>query len=289
MQWHGISEFVAVAETNSFTLAAKKLALSTAQVSRQINALEKRLGIKLLYRTTRHVSLTDEGQIYYHNCKHVLDGLENAELAISQRHNQLTGKIKMTAPVNYGELKIVPLVNQFLVENPNMQIELELTNTRLDLTEHGLDLAIRLGSLENSSLMAKRLTKRRLYLCASTHYIKQFGEPKTISQLAEHNCLLGTLEHWRFMDSDKSINLKVKGRLRCNSGFALVEAALNHLGIVQLPDYYLKQHIQSGRLQSLLNEYQKPDDGVWAVYPNNRYLSNKLKILVDYLQQGLTR
>ncbi len=287
MQWQGVCEFVAVAETASFTLAAKKLALSTAQVSRQINALEKRLGIKLLYRTTRHVSLTDEGHIYYQNCKLALEGLENAELAISQRHHQPAGKIKMTAPVNYGELKIVPIINQFLLDYPSVDIDFELTNTRLDLTEQGIDLAIRLGTLESSSLMANQLANRKLFLCASPMYIERFGEPLGIQQLLSHNCLLGTLDHWRFQQDGKNLNLKVKGRLRCNSGFALVEAALNGLGIVQLPDYYVDQYIASGELVSLLDKFQKPDDGVWAVYPNNRYLSNKLRILVDYLQSHL--
>lgn len=283
MQWHGIYEFAAVAELGSFTAAADKLSVSTAQVSRQVSALEKRLDSKLLYRTTRHVSLTDEGHIFYQHCKVAIDGLDNAEQALNQRHSQLTGKIKMTAPVNYGELKIVPLINRFLIENPKIEIELELTNTRLDLAEQGIDLAIRLGALENSTLMSTALTTRKLYLCATPEYISRHGQPKTLDDLAEHNCLLGTLDYWRFEHFSKQRHVKVKGSLRCNSGFGLVDAALKHLGIVQLPDYYVKQYIQTGQLVSLLDDYQKPDDGIWAVYPNNRYLSNKIRLLVEYI------
>lgn len=285
MQWHGIYEFAAVAELGSFTAAADKLSISTAQVSRQISALEKRLDSKLLYRTTRHVSLTDEGHIFYQHCKVAIDGLDNAEQAINQRHSQLTGKIKMTAPVNYGELKIVPLINRFLIDNPKIEIELELTNTRLDLAEQGIDLAIRLGELESSTLMSTALTTRKLYLCATPEYIRQHGQPARLDDLAEHNCLLGTLDYWRFEVANKQRHIKVKGNLRCNSGFGLVDAALKHLGIVQLPDYYVKQHIQTGLLVSLLEDYQKPDDGIWAVYPNNRYLSNKIRLLVEYLKR----
>ncbi|WAJ69968.1 LysR family transcriptional regulator [Catenovulum adriaticum] len=283
MQWHGIYEFAAVAELGSFTAAGTKLSMSTAQVSRQVSALEKRLDSKLLYRTTRHVSLTDEGHIFYQHCKIAIDGLDNAEQALNQRHSQLTGKIKMTAPVNYGELKIVPLINRFLIENPKIEIELELTNTRLDLAEQGIDLAIRLGALESSTLMSTTLTTRKLYLCASPEYIRRHGQPETLDDLAGHNCLLGTLDYWRFEYASKQRHVKVKGNLRCNSGFGLVDAALKHLGIVQLPDYYVKQHIQSGQLMSLLDSYQKADDGIWAVYPNNRYLSNKIRLLVEYL------
>ena len=237
MQWEGISEFVNVAETESFTQASKKLAISTAQVSRQVNALEQRLNIKLFYRTTRKVSLTDEGRIFYQHCRGVLDGLDAAERAITNLQSTPQGKIKLTAPVTYGELHILPLINDFMLQYPDIDVTAYLSNQQLDLVDEGFDLAIRLGKLNDSSLMAKKLTERTNFVCASPAYLEKYGIPHSLSELNKHNCLLGTRDYWHFSESGKEKNLRVAGKLRCNSGSVLVDAALKGLGIVQLPDY----------------------------------------------------
>jgi DNA-binding transcriptional LysR family regulator len=283
MKWEGISEFVYVAETESFTHASKKMLISTAQVSRQVSALEKRLNIKLFYRTTRKVSLTEEGRIFYQHCRGVLDGLDEAERAINNLQINPQGKIKLTAPVTFGEQKILPLVNDFMKKYHDVEVSAYLSNQQFDLVEEGYDLAIRLGKLGDSTMMAKKLGKRINYLCASPAYLNKYGVPHVLSELKQHSCLLGTLDYWHFTDSGRDKPLRVSGRLRYNSGVSLVDAALKGLGIVQLPDYYVQQYLQNGELVSLLDDYREPDGGIWALYPQNRHLSPKIRLLVDYL------
>lgn len=287
MQWEGISEFVFVAENESFTQASKKMAISTAQVSRQVSALEKRLNIKLFYRTTRKVSLTEEGRVFYQHCRNVLDGLEAAERAITNLQSKPQGKIKLTAPVTYGEQQILPLVNDFMRQYGDVEVVAYLSNQNIDLVEGGYDLAIRLGQLTDSSMMAKKLGKRTNYVCASPAYLKKHGIPHSLSELNKHSCLLGTLDYWHFRESGREKNIRVKGKLRYNSGFGLVDAALKGLGIVNLPDYYVQHHLQNGALITLLDNNRVQDEGIWAVYPQNRHLSPKIRLLVDYLAEKL--
>ena len=288
MQWDGISEFVNVAETDSFTQAAKKLGLSTAQVSRQVNALEQRLNIKLFYRTTRKVSLTEEGQVFYQHCRGVLDGLDAAERAITNLQLKPQGKIKLTAPVTYGEQQVLPLVNNFMMQYKDIEITAYLSNQQVDLVDEGFDLAIRLGKLSDSTMMAKKLADRTNYVCASPAYLDKFGIPHSLSELDKHSCLLGTRDYWHFNDTGKEKNIRVAGKLRCNSGFGLVDAALKGLGIIQLPDYYIKEHLSNGSLITLLDNYKVPDEGIWAIYPQNRHLSPKIRLLVEYLSAHLS-
>lgn len=285
--WEGVSEFVAVAEAGSFTGAAGRLGISTAQVSRQVSALEARLSTKLFYRTTRKVSVTETGQIYYRHCRQVLDGLEEAERAVTDLQQVPRGKLRLTAPVTYGEATLAPLVNDFALRYPELQVEMQLTNQKLDLVAEGYDLAIRLGKLEDSSMMARRLGSRTLYVCASPDYLSSHGEPHSLSELGRHNCLPGTLEYWRFQERKRPRNIKVDGSIRCNSGRALVDAALKGIGIVQLPDYYVEEHLEAGRLVSLLEHYREEDGGIWGVYPHNRHLSPKVRMLLDYFSEFL--
>lgn len=287
--WEGISEFVAVAESGSFTAAGNKLGVSTAQVSRQISALESRLSIKLFYRTTRKVTITEVGQVYYNHCRQLLDGLEEAEQAIADLHQSPKGKLNITAPVTFGENRIAPLLNDFIKSYPDLDVTLTLTNRILDLVAESYDLAIRLGQLEDSSMIAKRLASRRQYVCASPNYLAAHGVPHTLSELEHHNCLLGTLDFWKFEEKNKLRHLRVDGNLRCNSGNALVDAALKGIGIIQLPDYYVDEHIKSGDLVTLLDSDRAPEEGIWALYPNNRHLSPKVRLLLDHLGNGLRK
>ena len=287
MKWQGINEFVAVAEAQSFSQASRKLNISTAQVSRQISALEKRLQVKLFYRTTRKVSLTEEAQLFYQHCRHLLDSLETAEQAITNLQSRPQGKIKITAPITYGEQKILPLVNDFIGLYDELEVSTELTNYSVDMIEGGFDLAIRLGQLQDSSLIAKKLTQRTHYVCASANYLQKYGQPSSLAQLKEHNCLLGTRDYWHFSDQGKEKNIKVKGNIRCNSGIGLVDAALKDIGIVQMSDYYLQPYIESGQLIPILEQFSEPAEGIWAVYPQNKYLSPKIRLLIDYLAEHL--
>jgi len=297
MRWDGISEFVYVAEHESFTRAAKELGISTAQVSRQISALEKRLNIKLLYRTTRKVSLTEEGRVFYQHCRGVLDGLDAAEQAVSNLQSRPQGRIKLTAPVTYGEQQLLPLINDFMVQYSDIEVTAFLSNQKIDLIDGGYDLAIRIGKLSDSTMMAKKLSRRTNFVCAAPAYLEKYGTPHALSELSQHNCLLGTRDYWHFIDfkeidseknADKEKNLRVSGTVQYNSGHSLVDAALKGLGIVQLPDYYVQQYLASGELVSLLDNYREPEESIWAIYPHNRHLSPKIRLLVDYLAERLT-
>lgn len=289
MKWDGISEFVYVAEYESFTKAAKKIGISTAQVSRQVSALEQRLNIKLLYRTTRKVSLTEEGNVFYQHCRGVLDGLDAAEQAVTHLQSKPQGMIKLTAPVTYGERQLIPLVNDFMVQYDDIEVTALLSNQQLDLVEDSYDLAIRIGKLRDSTMMAKKLSSRTNFVCAAPAYINKHGIPHSLNELNQHNCLLGTLDHWHFKEEGKERNIRVTGSVRYNSGYSLTDAALKGLGIVQLPDYYVKKHLKSGALVSILDNYREPEEAIWAVYPHNRHLSPKIRLLVEFLAERLLK
>ncbi|WP_201584578.1 LysR family transcriptional regulator [Psychrobacter jeotgali] len=289
MQWEGISEFVYVAEHESFTKAAKKLGISTAQVSRQVSALEQRLNTKLLYRTTRKVSLTEEGRVFYEHCRVILDDLNAAEQALSNLQSKPQGKIKLTAPVTYGEQQLLPLVNDFMLQYSDIEVTAFLTNQTVDLIEGGYDLAIRIGNLNDSTMMAKKLSSRTSFVCASPTYLDKYGTPQRLADLRLHNCLLGTLDYWRFKTTDKEQKVQARGTVRYNSGYSLVDAALKGLGIVQLPDYYVQKHLESGALVSLLDKYREPEEDIWAIYPHNRHLSSKIRHLLDHLAAHLPK
>lgn len=285
--WEGVSEFVSVAELGSFTHAANSLNLSVAQVSRQVSQLEKRLNTKLLYRTTRKVSLSAEGETYYQHCRQILNDLKDAERALGNLKDTPQGSIKLTAPVMYGEKYIQPLIHDFMLQYPAIDVISNLTNQQLDLVEGGYDLAIRLGKLKDSSLMAKPISQRNYRVCASPEYLKHHGTPHSLTELNQHNCLMGQHSYWRFEDNQKDKTIKVTGNLTCNSGYGLVDAALKGIGMVQLPSYYLDQHIQQGKLIEVLTQYKMKAETIWAVYPNNRHLSAKIRQLVEFLQSRL--
>lgn len=300
-QWQGISEFVAVAEHKSFTAAADWLGMSVAQVSRNVSELEHRLQVRLFYRSTRQVRLSEEGQVYLQHCQHLVQGLDDANRAMGNLQQSPQGKLRMTAPVYFGETIIAPLLNDFLLDHEEVELELELTNKRLDLIEGRFDLAIRLGHLEDSSMVAKRLGQRRHYVVASPEYLSRCGVPKTPDCLQQHHLLSGTLEYWRLSAQPRTgkgtspmkgktrphVQIKPHTRWRCNSGVALLDAVKKGHGLAQLPDYYVQRAIQAGQLRAVLTEYHPDDDGIWALYPQNRHLSPKVHAVVDYLGAGL--
>lgn len=285
--WDGITEFVAVAETESFTTASKQLGISTAQVSRQISTLEDRLATKLFYRTTRKVKITEAGQVYYEHCRRLLDGLEEADRAVTEYQRTLRGTIRLTAPYTFGEDRIAPLLNDFMLIYPELSIEMTYTNRKLDIVDAGYDLAIRLGKLQDSSLKATRLANRHLYICASPDYLAKNGTPISISDLENHCCIQGTLEAWRFKEDNREREVKIRGRIKYNGGQSLTDAALKGLGLIQIPDYYVKQHINEGKLIPVLEAFQPSLEGVWALYPNSQFITTKIRTLIDYLKENI--
>ena len=286
--WEGIVEFVAVIESKSFTLAAQQLGISTAKVSRQVTALEARLSTKLLSRTTRVVTPTELGQQFYHRCRHILDQLDDAHVLLNEQLDTPSGSLTITAPVTYGETVVAPLINDFILLYPRLNVTLNLNNQVLDLVQENYDLAIRLGYLENSSLKARRLGSRTLYTCASPHYLAEHGMPTTVTQLKQHQCIAGTASHWQFNINGRHVSHRVQPRLKCNSGVAVRDAARKGLGIIQLPDYYVSEDINTGALQAILPHNQVDDDGIWAVYPHTRHVPAKVRLLVDFLVDAFT-
>lgn len=286
-RWEGLDEFVAVAECGQFTAAAERLSLSSSQVSRQIARLEERLQTRLFYRSTRRVALTEAGQTFLQHCQRLQDAREEALRAVGDLGSEPKGLLRMTCAVAYGERFIVPLVTEFMIQHPQLRVDIELTNRTLDLLHDGLDLAIRLGRLQDSRLVAARLASRQLYLCAAPDYLQRYGRPHSLSELSQHNCLIGSSDMWSFQTSDRDTSMRVQGNWRCNSGQAVLEAALRGVGLCQLPDYYVLEHLRSGALVSLLDNQQPPDTAVWAIYPQQRHLSPKVRQLVDFLKQGL--
>lgn len=287
--WQGLDEFVAVAECGQFTAAAERLGLSSSQISRQVARLEERLQTRLFYRSTRKVSLTEAGQTFLQHCQRLQDGREEALRAIGDLAGEPKGLLRMTCAVAYGERFIVPLVNDFMALHPQLRLEIELTNRPLDLLQEGLDLAIRLGRLQDSRLVATRLAPRVMHLCAAPAYLQRYGRPHSLSELTRHNCLIGSSDQWQFQQEGREQALRVQGNWRCNSGEAVLDAALRGFGLCQLPDYYVQQHLRSGALVALLEAQQPPNTAVWALYPQQRHLSPKVRQLVEHLKNGLTQ
>ena len=278
-KWVGVTEFICSGETQSFTKAAKRLNTSTAQVSRKVKHLEAELSTQLFYRTTRLLTLTEEGRIYYQYSKKADTELLNAQSMLSQYQNSAEGNIRITAPTTYGDQIIAPIVNDFLLKYEQINIDLILTNQRVNLIEDRIDLAIRLGNLEDSTLICKKLGSRKKTVCVSPEYAEKYGIPHDLEDLKNFNCINGLTDYWRF----KSGKVKVSGCLRCNNSMAVLKAGLQHLGIIQLPDYHLKEQLKAGSLIKILTEYEADKEGIWALYPNTRQPSYNVKLFLDYL------
>lgn len=287
-RWDGIDEFTAVAEQASFSAAARRLGLSTSAVSREIARLEDRLQTRLLHRTTRRVELTDAGRDFLARCRRLIDERDEALAAVQPDDQAPRGLLRMTCSVSYGERFIAPAVNAFAKLNPELRIELDLDNRLRDLVGDGYDLAVRFGHLTDSRLMARRLASRRLILCASPDYLARRGAPRDLSEIASHDGLIGSAEHWRFTEAGREVSLRPTGRWRCNSGAAVLDAALQGLGLCQLPDFYVAEALASGVLVSLLDDQRPPDEGVWAVHPHPRHVPPKVRAMIDWLHDRLS-
>ncbi len=288
-RWEGLDEFVAVAECGQFSAAAERLGLSPSQVSRQVARLEERLQTRLFYRSTRKVALTEAGQTFLQHCQRLQDAHEEALRAVGDLAGEPKGLLRMTCAVAYGERFIVPLVNDFMQRHPQLRVEIELSNQTLDLLHGGLDLAIRLGRLQDSRMLATRLAPRVMHLCAAPAYLERYGRPHSLSELARHNCLIGSSDSWSFQQDGRELALRVQGNWRCNSGEAVLDAALRGFGLCQLPDYYVQAHLRSGELVELLAQHKPPHTAVWALYPQQRHLSPKVRQLVELLKEGLAQ
>ena len=269
-RWSGIEAFVAVAECGGFSLRRSGSACPPSHVSRQVAALEERLQTWLFYRSTRQVALTEIGKTF---CSTAV----SCRKATTRRCESSTtwagtkGLLRMTCAVAYGERFVVPLENEFMAMHSQLRLEIELTNQTRDILQDGFDLAIRLGRLSDSRLVGTRIAPRVMYLCAAPSYLERHGAPHSLSELAHHDCLVGTSDNWVFQAGGREVMQRVQGKWRCNSGQAVLDAALRGFGLCQLPDYYVLEHLASGALRALLPALQPPNTAVWAVYPQRRH------------------
>ena len=283
-RWDSAEIFVAVIDGGSFTAAAQTLDLSKAHVSRQINQLENRLGIQLIKRTTRKLALTETGRAYYERCKGIINQMMEVEQSIIDQREKPIGTLRLTVAGAFGELYIAPCAANFMKRYPDIHIDLDFTNRVVDLVAEGYDLAIRAGVLKDSSLMAKKIAKRRLIVCGTRDYFDVYGKPLQIADLRRHNCLAGTLPNWRFRQANgHHIDLKVEGNWHSNNGHALMAAARKGIGLVQLPEFYVFDDIADGRLLPVLEEFEATDTAEWALYPSSKHLSPKVRLFIDHL------
>ena len=286
-RWDGIDEFVAVAEAESFSRAALRLGLSTSGVSREVARLEDRLQTRLLYRTTRQVSLTDAGRLFLARCRVLIQERDAAMQLVGEDEGELKGQLRMTCSSAYGERFVVPAVNAFALAHPRLSLDIALDDGVRDLVSDGFDLAIRFGRLGDSRLIAKRLASRTRRLCASPAYLDKAGAPGTLAEIADHACVVGASETWLFSDGGVETAVRPRGRWRCNSGQAVLDAALSGLGLCQLPNFYVDEPVRTGALVPLLEDHRPADEGVWAVYPHLRHLPAKVRLLVEHLEAAL--
>lgn len=280
--------FVRVAEIGSFSGAAHRLGISKSVVSRQISGLETRLGARLFHRTTRSLSLTEVGQAYLERCLRILSDIEEADGSVSALQATPRGRLRVNAPMSFAIHHLAPLIPVFLERFPEVDLDMEMNDRYVNLIEEGFDLAVRIGRLEDSSLIARQLAPSRLVLCASPDYLRRHGRPETPEDLAKHCCLTYSARtaasEWRFQDGQgKRWTVEIKGRLRANNGDLLRQAALAGIGLVRLPTFLCGRDLQAGRLVSLLTQYVPQDMAIHAVYPHNRHLSPKVRAFVDFL------
>lgn len=279
--------FVTTVDAGSFTAAADRLGLSKQFISRRIMALEERLGGRLLIRTTRKLSVTDTGRAYYERALKIIDEVHEAEQQVSNENSSPRGTLRISAPVSFGSLHLGPAIARFMLQCPEVRIELDLSDRFVDIVGEGYDMAIRIGHLADSSLIARQIAPVQVVACASPAYLKRRGKPALPADLKAHDCLpYGHGRHvdWVFADKGKPLHVPVKGRLRANNGELVYAAALAGLGIVLLPTFIVGAALRSKQLVTLLDAWAPPPLTLYAVYPQHRQASLAVQVFVDFLR-----
>jgi DNA-binding transcriptional LysR family regulator len=279
--------FVTVVDTGSFVRAADALSTSKTAVSRLVGELESRLGTRLLHRTTRKLSMTPEGEVFYERCRQLLDGLAEAEAELTAHSGEAIGQLRVNVPVTFGLLHLAPLWPAFMALHPKVALDVTLSDRLVDLVDEGYDLAVRIARLQASTLVSRQLTSTRLILCASPEYLRRHGVPEHPSDIARHAVISYTLlsmgEQWEFEGPRGPVSVEVAPRMRANSGDTCCAAAVQHQGIVLQPSFLVGAHLASGALVELLPEYRSIELGVYAVYPTRKHLTPKVRALIDFL------
>ncbi len=277
--------FARVAAAGNMSAAGREMGLSPAVVSKRISHMEERLGARLFQRTTRQLKLTETGEGFYERVVKILKAIEEAESFVSQLSMKARGTLRITAPIGFSRKHIAPVLATFMHKHPDLLIEMALSDDIIDIVGEGIDLAIRVAELDDSSLVARKLAPCRRVICATPDYLERHGTPRSLADLGKHNCLaLGYQNVWRLSGPDGATTVKISSNLRVNSGDVLHEAQLSGLGIAMRSTWAISEDLKNGRLRVILPEYREsPGVAVYAVYPSRQFLPAKLKLFVDFL------
>lgn len=286
----GMAVFARVVEEGGFSKAAQTLGLSKSAVSKQVSRLEDRLGVRLLNRTTRRLSLTEAGTAFYEGCRQVVSDAEAAEAAVSHLASAPRGVLRVNAPMSFGQLHVAPALPDFMARYPELAIDLQLNDRTVDVVEEGFDMAIRIGELPDSSLIARRLAPMRRAAAAAPAYLDRHGRLAHPRDLEAHECLIYSYlawgREWRFDGEGGEVRVPVSGRVEINNGDALLAAARRGAGIVMLPTFLVGDDLRAGRLEPVLADWSPTQRGaVYAVFPASRNLLPKVRVFVDFLAE----
>lgn len=281
--------FVDVAEKGSLARAALEQNITPVMLGRRIDALEKRLGVKLMHRTTRHLTLTEQGAVFLDYCRKLLSELEFAEKIVSEGRYKATGHLIVSAPASFGRQHVAPHAPAFSLSNPNVQISFNLTDHVVDLVREGYDLGIRIGGVLDPSFVAVKLATNGRVVCGTPDYFEQHGIPRTLEDLAQHNCLAFNLQGgqqrgWYFQKEGKPVTIKVNGNLDCNDGELLHRWASESIGLAWRSTWEIQAQLAAGQLITVLDEYALPDYDITAVYMQQRNLPAKVRFFIDALK-----
>ena len=285
-----LETFVRVVEAGGISAAAEHMGIAKSAVSRRISDLEARLGAQLFRRTTRRFTLTDAAQDFYRQCLRLLADLEDAEQAVTQSHGTLSGRLRVAVPLSFGLLHLGPAIDAFSLAHPQLSFDLDFNDRQVDLVAEGFDLALRIGELADSSLVARRLATMRIMVAASPAYLEQHGKPQTPRDLAQHTCMtysnLPDPYAWTWLDAQgKAETVRVASGLQANNGDFLCQAAAAGHGITRQPTFILYRYIEAGTLVPILADYTWPAVNAWAVYPRTRHVSQRVRAFIDFLAE----
>ncbi len=284
-----IEAFVAATEAGTLTAAALREGVTPVMMGRRIDALEKRLGVKLLHRSTRHLSVTQQGVVFLDHCRKLLADLQEAERLVSEGRRKVTGHLIVSAPAAFGRKHVARHASAFIAENPELRISFNLTDRVVDLVREGYDFGIRIGGAIDPSFVAIKLAANRRVVCASPSYLARRGRPETLDDLARHNCLAFNLQGgqqrgWYFQQGGKGVTIRVAGNLDCNDGELLHRWSLEGLGLAWRSTWEIQRELSSGELVTVLDDYALPHYDIMAVYPQQRHVPAKVRLFIEHLK-----
>lgn len=290
-QLTAIKVFVHIVETGSFSAASERVGMSRAAASKYVSQLEARLGGRLLNRTTRHVSTTESGRLYFERCRDILQQLDEADSEVTGLSQEPRGTLRLSVPTNFAPLHLMPLVARFTQRYPEVKVDMMSTNRKVDIVDEGYDLAIRMGELTDSDLVARRLARARIAVVASPDYLSRHGIPKHPDDLKQHACMrysFTTAGIWPFKKDGKDYPVKINGDFKSNDPEVLLHAAIAGIGLTIMPTFIAGDAIRTGKLVMVLEGYDIMDSHVYAVYASRRFVPAKIRVFVDFLKEHIS-